>query len=268
MILTGAGGPEKFQTGFTHLVRKAIDAVIDAPHTGRFTLDEIEKTEKTYLGTKIEILFRNLIKASKGKILDLDLNGTEVDIKNTIGKQWSIPPEALNHPCVLIRSSERLAECSVGLIVIRRELLNPGKNRDEKSSISKAGMGSIRWMLLDAPYPKNFWEFLEPPIRHEITTPVGGTNRLIALFQRVQRTPISRAVVESLAQQKDSLKRIRKNGGARDQLAREGIAVLWGRKDRALIAELGLSACDNDQFIAYQPQDLAHIERLRNVGHL
>jgi hypothetical protein len=55
-ILRNAGGLEKFKKEIPLLLRKAIDEVIDAPRTNRFTLDEIEKTEKTYLGIKVEIL--------------------------------------------------------------------------------------------------------------------------------------------------------------------------------------------------------------------
>ena len=40
-------------------LREALDEVIDTPRTGRFTLSQLEKTEKTYIGTKVEILVRD-----------------------------------------------------------------------------------------------------------------------------------------------------------------------------------------------------------------
>ncbi|WP_035354680.1 NaeI family type II restriction endonuclease [Edaphobacter aggregans] len=58
-ILRHAGGFEKFRVDIPQLLRRAIDEVIDSARSNRFTLIEIEKTEKTYIGTKIEILLRN-----------------------------------------------------------------------------------------------------------------------------------------------------------------------------------------------------------------
>ena len=80
--------------------RQAIDEVIDAPRTNRFTLDETKITEKTYLGTKIEILLRNHLKLGKGNILDLSVDGYEVDIKNTMGINSTIPLESYGHPAL------------------------------------------------------------------------------------------------------------------------------------------------------------------------
>lgn len=65
-ILGRCMGMETFKRLFTQLLRDSIDSVIDAPHTGRFRIYEIEKTEKTYLGTKIEIRFRHLLDVSRG----------------------------------------------------------------------------------------------------------------------------------------------------------------------------------------------------------
>lgn len=249
-ILRSAGGLEAFASKFGRLIREVIDAVIDTPHSNRFTLDEIEKTEKTYLGTKVEIRLRHLLQVEKGKRLDLLIDGVEVDVKNTIRKQWSIPPEAMGHPCLLIRFEERRAVCSVGILVVRPHLLNVGRNRDAKGGISRQGRALARWILHDTPYPENFWEFLDKDAQSAIRLPRGGTDRLAALFRLVQRRPIPRSVVESVAQQKDPLKRLRKNGGARDSLAREGITLLWGRNDRELIRRLGLPHCGADEFIS------------------
>lgn len=68
-----------------NLLRAALDEVIDMPRTGRFSLDQLEKTEKTYIGTKVEIIFRDIFKLQKGNKLDLLIDGLEVDVKNTIG---------------------------------------------------------------------------------------------------------------------------------------------------------------------------------------
>lgn len=60
-ILKNVGGIEALKEEFPKMIRKSLDEVIDTPRTGRLTIDQIEKTEKTYIGTKVEILFRNMI---------------------------------------------------------------------------------------------------------------------------------------------------------------------------------------------------------------
>src|SRR5690606_17145075 len=124
-IVRLGGGEAAFAADVPRLFRQAVDEVIDAPRTNRFTLGETEKTEKTYLGTKIEILLRNHLKLGKGTILDLSVDGIEVDIKNTIGSNWTIPIESHGHAALLIRLNEQKAVCDVGLIVVKDQYLNP-----------------------------------------------------------------------------------------------------------------------------------------------
>jgi hypothetical protein len=267
-ILRNAGGLARFKKEIPLLLRKAIDEVIDSARTGRFTLDETEKTEKTYLGTKVEILLRNWLRFSKGKILDLSIDGIETDIKNTMHTTWMIPSEAMGHPCLLVKTDEKSARFSIGIVVIRDEFLSSGKNKDGKNSISKAGRDRIHWILQDEAYPENFWQNLCPELRRKIISPSSGTGRIDALFRYVQNRPISRVLVLGVAQQKDAMKRLRKNGGARDSLARDGIALLSGNYDSALIKALKLQTCEKDEFISFTPTTQADISLLRTAGHI
>ena len=57
------------------------------------------------------------------------------------------------------------------------------------------------------------------------------------LFKEMEGVAISRTVIQGIAQQKDYMKRLRKNGGARDPLA-EVIALLSGNYDKNLIKAL------------------------------
>ena len=97
---------------------------------------------------------------------------------------------------------------------------------------------------------------MPPDDRLEIMTARGGSARLAALFEKIQRRPISRTQVEAVAQQKDYMKRLRRNGGARDILSGKGIEVLWGGKDRERIEELGLGPVLPDEFVSYRYIDL------------
>ena len=267
-LVRHAGDQAAFSVEVPALFRQAIDEVIDAPRTNRFTLDETEKTEKTYLGTKIEILLRNHLKLGKGNILDLSVDGYEVDIKNTMGINWTIPLESYGHPALLIRVSERKALCDVGLIIVKDQYLNQGANRNSKRSIAAAAMTNIWWLLRSHPYPPNFWEILPVADRQAILSAGGGTARIASLFEKIQQSPISRIQVQALAQQHDYMKRIRRNGGARDVLAPKGIALLWGQRDRSLIQQLGLGPVTRDQFISFKPLALDQIDLLRKARHI
>jgi hypothetical protein len=267
-LLRAAGGMSNLAQDVPQLIRKAIDEVIDAPRTNRFTLSETEKTEKTYLGTKIEILLRAHLKLPKGRILDLAVGGVETDIKNTMGGNWTIPMEAFGHPCLLIKENEKKATCSVGFIIARDEYLNPGQNRDAKRSFSVNGLQNAWWLLKDDPYPPNFWEAMPLKQRQMIMQAGGGTARIAALFRAVQKRPISRLIVQAIAQQDDYMKRLRRNGGARDVLVREGIAILWGQADRSIISRLKLGPVGPDEFISYKPARADEIALLRKAGRI
>jgi hypothetical protein len=249
-IYAATGGREKFAEVIPAMLRQAIDEVIDTARSKRFTLAELEKTEKTYLGTKVEILLRNELDVGRGAHMDLIIDGVEVDVKNTVGSTWTIPNEAIGHVCILINTNEHKSICSFGLIVIRPEILNLGRNRDGKTTIKKADLINVHWLLQNAPYPSNFWLKLDPEVRRSIVTPRGGTDRLAMLFRLCQRIPISRKTVVALAQQDDPMKRLRKNGGARDPLGAEGIIILSGKTQKKRIAELGLPYCRPDEFIS------------------
>lgn len=268
-IQKAAGGEAAFNAEVKSLFRSAIDEVIDTRRTSRFTIAELEKTEKTYLGTKVEILLRNWLKFPRGAKLDLQINGHEVDIKNTIATTWTIPPEAVGHVCLLLRCDESKALCWVGLIKIEEDILNLGKNRDGKSTITAEALKrSALWIIGGEPYPRSFWSEDMEEVRQRVMRHRGGTDRVVELFKSVQRRPISRSIVEAIAQQDDYMKRLRRNGGARDRLAKEGIAILWGQRDRSLIAHLGLGAVSRGEFISVSATNHEIESILRREGRI
>lgn len=267
-ILAAAGGLSEFEVRVPLLLRTAIDEVVDAPRTKRFLLNETEKTEKTYLGTKVEILIRSYLGFEKGSILDMNVKGAEVDIKNTMGSNWSIPKENVGRPALLIRSSELHSVCDVGVGILHDSYLRAGENRDTKRGLAAAHFKDIWWILRQHPYPVNFWQLLTVKQRQQLISAGGGTNRLAALFELVQRRPISRTQVQALAQQHDYMKRIRRNGGARDILAPKGIALLSGAYDHAAIQVLGLGIVTREEFISVMPKTDAERAILRDAGYI
>lgn len=266
-IIRNAGGEEELRQKFPALIRRAIDEVIDTPRSKRLKISQLEKTEKTYIGTKIEILLRDFLKFPKG-ILDLNIDGIDVDIKNTIGKNWMIPTEAIGKACILISSDDKIAKCYLGVIIAKIEYLNSGSNKDNKRSISAYGSSKIQWILERYPYPKNFWETIPDGLAYTIMSGSSGNERIIRLFSSVTQRPIHRDIIAAVAQQKDYMKRLRKNGGARDYLSRNGIALLSGKYDALAIEYLGLTHVNVDHFISYNPKSETEKIYLRAKGYI
>jgi hypothetical protein len=247
---TRAGGPGRLAQDVPSLLRDVIDDVIQTPRTGRRSFDELEKTEKTYIGTRVEIMLRSLLTLPRGR-LDAVVLGHDTDIKFTMGDNWMIPSEALGHVCILIAADEVRARCYFGLFLARSEHLTVKGNRDGKKTLSAAGIAHVLWIFCDHPYPANFWRMIAPDAVERIFAGKGGNARVMALFREVQGVAISRGTVEGVARQSDFMRRIRSDNGkgARDRLATEGILLLSGTYDGPLIRALGLPMGD---FVSYR----------------
>src|SRR3954462_3700755 len=113
-ILSFAGGRSKLSWEVGELLRECFDGDIKTPKTGRRLYDELEKTEKTHIGTCVEIEVRDRLRLARGKVLDCEIAGFEVDIKFSIAKSWMIPPEAFDRPCIIISADEKYARCRFG----------------------------------------------------------------------------------------------------------------------------------------------------------
>lgn len=268
-LLKAVGGTAAFAEKLRSFFRSAIDEVIDTARTQRFFLSDLEKTEKTYLGTKFEILLRDWMQVPKGVVLDLMVGGQEVDVKSTTGggSGWMIPPEAIGQLCILLRVNEAKSTCAFGLARARPEYLRSGLNRDAKTSFSAAGRANIWWLAVDFPYTPNFWNNVSLQMRQQIMSPRGGKDRLAKLFEAFLETPVSRVLISGIAAQDDFMKRIRRNGGARDILAPKGIAILYSENDRDIMKKLGLTI-GSREFMSYRPKNFEEETLLRNAGHI
>lgn len=261
-LIRRAGGLKAIQTEIPPLLREAIDIVIDTPRTGRRSYQELEKTEKTYIGTRVEILIRSFFGLSKGK-LDLVILGLDADVKFTTANNWMIPGEALGAPCLLLAADEASALCYFGLFFADQHYLTPGANQDKKRQISASGFENIMWLFCEHPLKPNFWQTISSHAAASIASERSGNDRVATLFREVQKRPISREVIEATARQKDFMRRVRadKGRGTRDRLAGEGLLLLSGAYDGASIAALGLPHVDKSEFISYRPTtaDLAKL---------
>jgi hypothetical protein len=237
-------------------LRQSIDEVLDGQRTGRFNIDDLEKTEKTYLGTKVEIILRTEFGLGRGLNMDYSIVGHQVDSKFTIGENWTIPREADGHICLLTRAHDHRGTFDVGLIRIHDSFLNIGRNRDGKRSLSAAGRAAIRWVVRAGKLPENILLSLPAPERVAILTASrgrrgrgnGGQTRTNELFRRVPERLINRNTVLTVAQQDDSPKRVR---DARNHLRSEGFMILGDMKRHPHIArELGLPVPDKGSWVS------------------
>jgi hypothetical protein len=229
-------------------IRKSFDEVIDGPRTGRYKIEQLEKTEKTYIGTKIEIVLRAELELERGHTLDNLIVGHEVDTKFTVGSTWTIPEEAFEELCLVVTGSDNTGTCGIGLLRMMPEVLNNGTNRDGKKSVSKFGKTRITWLAL-GPMPRNFMLDLPAGAREAIMSAPSGKQAIKALFQNATGRLIPRSVIEQVAQQKDSLKRARE---AKAILATEGIQVLCATyiDDRTEILRHGFTQFNGDDWLS------------------
>lgn len=129
-----------------------------------------------------------------------------------------------------------------GVVRAEERFLGSGGNRDRKTQLNALGRDSITWLFDDADLPPNVLLHLPGQIIQQVMAPgLSGAERVRRIFRLAQRTLISRTAVETAAQQKDAMKRVRGNGGARTALAPEGIIILGQYESHRLIAQqLGL----------------------------
>lgn len=271
-LVSRAGGMTAIEREIPALLRETIDDVIQTPRTGRRSYEELEKTEKTYIGTRVEIMIRAFFRLPKGR-LDLLILGRDADVKFTIGGNWMMPKEVINHPCLLLAADEERARCYFGLFIADPAYLSMSTNQDQKRTVSAAGFSHILWLLNGYPLQPNFWRTIPHASAVAIASQTTGNERVMALFREVQDRAIPRDVIEATARQKDFMRRIRADGGrgTRDLLAREGILLLSGKYDAVIINRLGLGEVGPSEFISHAPandaeRDIARAFGIR-VGH-
>lgn len=241
---------------FAKVLREEIDWLVDSVRTGRTLITELEGPEKTYLGTRIERAIRSFFNLEKGRH-DLVVNGIDVDVKNTVATNWMIGQELAGVICLIVKISEAQSSFDIGLVRATAEALTAKPNSDRKRSVSAKGRSRIRWLLKAQPLPLPCTAVLPTEVWREISRLPNGNERVAELFRSAVGKIVTREAVHVAAKQKDFMKRIRKNGGARDLLEAENIRVLGDKKhERALASQLGLPVPVRGEFLSI---DLAQL---------
>jgi hypothetical protein len=230
-------------------IREAIDRVINGRYTGRYSIEQLDKTEKTYIGTAVEHALLYYLDLEKDAPLDTKIDGIPVDIKFTVGQNWMIPEEAVNQLCLLVSADESKGTYELGLVRASSTLLHEGGNKDKKRSFSKKGKESVYWLVKNGPLSNPLILTLSEQDRMAIMSQNGGTLRMAELFRRCIGKVVDGVTVETVGQQRDSSKRIRSDGGARDLLIHEGIRIC-SHYDNDFLEEQGYPRLKKGEFMS------------------
>jgi hypothetical protein len=236
-------------------LRQAFDEVIDGPRTGRYRIEQLEKTEKTYIGTKVEIVLRAELELARGLALDNLICGSEVDTKFSLTGNWMIPREAVGEICLLVSGNDNTGTFSIGLVRTIPAVLTSGSNQDGKKTVSAAGKERIIWLLRNEPMPRNFLLDIDEKLRTTILAPRSGRGRLKSLFTLVTGQIIPRSAILQVAQLRgDPLKRARE---LKAPMLREGYQVLNATYavERAEIQRHGFFAYNDDDWLSIKIVD-------------
>lgn len=260
---------------FRWTLRDSLDEALDGQRTGRWCYQHLRKTEKTYLGTAVEINLTREFEIDDGKDLDWRIAGTEVDCKfsRDLGG-WEIPTEmyvcvahgdqsaSQDHPALLTWMNDDTNEWAAGLLRISDQRLRwkrddggPAKrayNKDFKRKISDSAREEVYWLWggVHRDLPPNLLRHLPETTRDKILKEGSrsGQSRVNELFRYVQDRLINRSVVLTVGQQDDAPKRAR---DARIHLRPAGIVVLGHeRPHREIAASLGVDIPQKGQWIS------------------
>ncbi|GAC55725.1 restriction endonuclease [Gordonia amicalis] len=250
---------------FRWALRDSLDELLDGQRTGRWAYQHLSKTEKTYLGTAVEVNLTKEFEFTDGDHLDWKIAGRDIDCKfsKDVGG-WEIPMEMYlcadhgerqgkdNHPAMLTWFDDTTNRWLAGLVTVTDDRLwwrmdkqtgrmVRGYNRDNKRKLRAETLSDIYWLWggMQKDLPRNLLLQMDSSMRGRIlTNGLSGQQRVTQLFLEAQRQIVSRQVVLTVGQQDDAPKRVR---DARKPLKTQGIVVLGHQDAHPKIAKaLGL----------------------------
>ncbi len=240
------------------VLRDTFDQLYDGQHTGRWNFLDLHKTEKTHMGTLVEINLHREFNFGDGEKTDYRIADVQVDCKYSMKPfGWMLPPEVIDEIVLLVTANDESSTWQAGILRVTTETTRVAQNRDAKTSLSKLGRQRIRWLWTDHPgLAPNLFHQLDAETRDAIFNARSrsgrhGQARVNELFRRVHGRIIRRAELATVARQDDFMKRARGNGGARSALRPEGILVLGHQENDPLVAAaLGLPVPRKGELVA------------------
>jgi hypothetical protein len=236
---------------FRWALRDSLDELLDGQRRGRWAYQQLSKTEKTHLGTMVEVNLTKEFDIPDGIDLDWLVADQDLDCKfsKDYGK-WSIPMEMYlcpdhgerqgkaDHPALLVWMNDDLSQWAAGVVrvsdrrlrwTVDRETHEPRRayNRDNKRILNEDGMAAIHWMWggMQDDLPENTILHMDEATRARVFADRSGQRRVDQLFRERQQQIITRATVMTVAQQDDGMKRAR-DARRPEDLGGEGVMVL------------------------------------------
>ncbi len=236
-----------------YAIRESFDQAYDGQRTGRWDYSQLMKTEKTHVGTLVEIWLQRELELEDGVDLDYRIAGSDVDAKwsrNLYG--WEIPLEmytTTEQIALLLWGNEYTRRWAAGLLRITDSLLKPpGRQRDRKRHLNDRGKDRILWLHQGKPMIPNTLLHLPGDLAWRVAKQKSGQAAVSMLFREAQGQLINRASVDAAGQQVDPQKRVR---DARKRLAGEGIVVFGHYAPHPDLAEtLGLPRPTLGRFVS------------------
>ena len=246
-----AADPTGRRTG--NVMRQSFDQLYDGGRTGVYHVDQLSPTQKTHLGTFVEVnMAKEFNFETVGVKFDYRIAGHDVDAKFSLSGGWMLPPEVIGHLCLVMQASDDEARFDIGVVRASAEWLTAGGNRDKKVALRAGHRDKITWIHRGATMPPNVLATLARPDLDVILSKKSGQQKVNEVFRRAPGRRISRAAIETLAMQRDPLKRVRRNGGARTPLAKEGIIIMNGDYtwQRDIVKALGAEPPQEGEFVS------------------
>ncbi|MFB7467983.1 NaeI family type II restriction endonuclease [Streptomyces sp. NPDC056224] len=217
---------------YTGAIANAVDYVLDGPRTGRYDLlgADVHPGEKASVGAKLEYEVLRTFGLPKKPPLDTLIGGVPVDIKATVGSNWSIPAEAHCQLCICTQIQLAKNRHRSWLVRAHRSWLYRGAgNRDGKRGLAAHARDHWSVPLYDwTPLPVNPLTLLTPEQAGRVLAETPGQEqRFTMMFQFLEGQVIPRSVITTVgAGKRDPLRRAR---GVRERLERGGLTLLCGK---------------------------------------
>jgi Restriction endonuclease NaeI len=230
---------------FGTAVESSINYVLDGPRTGRFDLNapEVDSDERRTVGTKLQYHLLDALELPKLRSPDTEIAGVPVDIKATVGGNWSIPREAQCELCILVQINAARNTHRSWLMRTHREWLHAGKgNGDQKRGVIAGARQAYAVPLYDtAKLAVNPLRLLDPAGAAAVFQPKAGMGvRLKELFSRLSGVIFPRDVIQTVGfGLDDPLRRAREAKPAVEAMGFEVLVGTWVQ-DRARADQLGV----------------------------
>lgn len=244
----------------TSAVTEAIEYVLDGARTFRFDLNspEVDSDERRTVGVKLQYRILEAFGLPKERPLDTTIAGIPVELKATVGGNWTIPREGQCEICLLTQVDSRHDRFRVFLMRTHRRWLNEGKNQDSKRTIRADARDMFAIPLLTwTPLPRNpLKDLSRAELAVVFAARVGIKRRVTSLFGYLPEVVIPRVAIETVAAMaKDPLRRARQ--AKPDVFFKHDLVVLMGTwtPQRELAARHGFSLSD-DAWVAIRPETL------------